>query len=68
MCAWARLHPKVRLHEGRGSREPLPIVRGTLVLVEVGRLLRRERRREPKELWLWWHGPGEATLDLALLW
>src|ERR671912_427929 len=31
--AWARLHPKVRLHEGRGSRGPLPIVRGTLVLV-----------------------------------
>ena len=46
--AWAKLHPKVRLHEGRGSRGPLPIVRGTLVLVEVGRLPRGERRREPK--------------------
>jgi len=66
--AWARLHPKVRLHKDRGSRGPLPIVRGTLVLVEVGRLPRGERRREPKGLWLWWHGPGGATPDLDLLW
>lgn len=65
---WAQLHPKVCLHEGRGSRGPLPIVRGTLVLVEVGRLPRSERRRKPKELWLWWHGPGGATPDLDLLW
>ncbi len=65
--AWANLHPKVCAHEGRGSRGPLPIVVGTLVLVEVGRLPRGERRREPKELWLWWDGPGEQP-DLDLLW
>jgi hypothetical protein len=35
--AWAGLHPKVQNHEGRGSRGPLPIVVGTLVLVEVSR-------------------------------
>jgi hypothetical protein len=64
--AWANLHPKVRAHEGRGSRGPLPIVRGTLVLVEVERLPRGERRREPRVLWLWWHGEGEP--DLGLLW
>jgi hypothetical protein len=46
--AWANLHPKVRAHEGRGSRGPLPIVVGTLVLVEVERLPRGERRREPR--------------------
>ena len=60
------VHPKVRLHKARGSRGPLPIVRGTLVLVEVGRLPRGERRRKPKKLWLWWNGPGEP--DLKLLW
>jgi hypothetical protein len=38
------------------------------VLVEVGRLPRGERRRKPKELWLWWHGPSEASPDLELLW
>ena len=56
--AWAKMHPKVRNHEGRGSRGPLPIVVGTLILVEVERLPRGERRREPRVLWLWWHGPG----------
>jgi hypothetical protein len=65
--AWANLHPKVCAHEGRGSRGPLPIVVGTLVLVEVERLPRGERRREPKKLWLWWGGPGEQP-DLDLLW
>jgi hypothetical protein len=66
--AWADLHPKVRAHEGRGSRGPLPIVVGTLVLVEVERLPRGERRRDPRVLWLWWHGPGGAMPDLDLLW
>ena len=66
VCAWAKMHPKVRAHEGRGSRGPLPIVVGTLVLVEVERLPRGERRREPRVVWLWWHGEGE--LDLGLLW
>ena len=70
---WANyLHPKVCAHEGRGSRGPLPIVVGTpLVLVEVQRLPHGERRREPRVLWLWWHGggpEGATTPDLDLLW
>jgi DDE superfamily endonuclease len=66
--SWARMHPKVQAHEGRGSRGPAPIVVGTLVLVEVERLPRGERRREPKRLWLWWVGPEGAAPDLGLLW
>ncbi len=66
--AWAELHPKVQNHEGRGTRGPLPIVVGTLVLVEVERLPRGERRREPRVLWLWWHGPAGTAPDLDLLW
>jgi hypothetical protein len=66
--AWANLHPKIRAHEGRGTRKPLPIVRGTLVLVEVERLPRGERRREPRVLWLWWHGPEGEAPNLGLLW
>jgi hypothetical protein len=66
--AWADLHPKVQNHEGRGSRGPLPIAVGTLVLVEVERLPRGERRREPRVLWLWWHGPEGTEPDLDLLW
>jgi hypothetical protein len=66
--AWANLHPKIQAHAGRGSRGPAPIVVGTLVLVEVERLPRGERRREPKQLWLWWHGPEGAAPELGLLW
>ena len=61
------LHPKVRAHERRGSRKPLPIVVGTLVLVEVERLPRGQSRREPRVLWLWWHGPEEEAPNLGLL-
>jgi hypothetical protein len=65
--AWTQMHPKVRAHEGRGSRGPLPMAVGTLILVEVERLPRGERRREPKKLWLWWHGPEGTEPDLDLL-
>jgi hypothetical protein len=60
--AWAGLHPKQQEHPTRGSRRPRPIVRGTLVLVEVSRLPGRSQR--PRLLWLWWHGPGRPDPDL----
>jgi hypothetical protein len=66
--AWAEMHPKVHNHAGKGTRGPLPIVVGTLILVEVERLPRGERRREPRVLWLWWHGPEGRAPDLDLLW
>jgi hypothetical protein len=66
--AWAEMHPKVHNHAGRGTRGPLPIVVGTLILVEVERLPRGERRREPRVLWLWWHGPEGTAPDLDLIW
>ena len=62
--AWADLRPKQQEHATRGTRRPRPVVRGTLVLVEVSRLPGRTQR--PKALWLWWHGPG--TPDLDQLW
>jgi hypothetical protein len=66
--AWAELHPKVDNHPAKGTRGPLPIVVGTLILVEVERLPRGERRREPRVLWLWWHGPEGTKPDLDLIW
>jgi DDE superfamily endonuclease len=66
--AFSELHPKVDNHERKGSRGPLPIVVGTLILVEVERLPRGERRREPRVLWLWWHGPEGTAPDLGLIW
>jgi DDE superfamily endonuclease len=66
--AWSKLHPKVHNHERKGSRGLLPITVGTLILVEVERLPRGERRREPRMLWLWWSGPEGMDPDLELLW
>jgi len=39
-----------------------PIVRGTVLLVEVSRLPRQTRK--PRVLWLWWHGTGRPDLDV----
>ena len=64
--AWLGLHPKTRKAQERYGSESACVVKGTVVLVEVGRLPQGERRRQPKALWLWWNGAGE--LNLALLW
>lgn len=64
--AWSGLHPKTRRAAERYGAESAAVVEGTVVLVEVGRLPRGERRRKPKDLWLWWAGEGEP--DLHLLW
>jgi hypothetical protein len=61
--AWSELHPKQQRHPGHGSRGPRPIVRGTIIRVQVERV--PARTRPPKVLWLWWAGPGQLELDLA---
>ncbi|MDP9424606.1 MAG: transposase [Actinomycetota bacterium] len=64
--AWAGLHPKTRRAAERYGATTAAVATGTVILVEVERLPRGERRRTPKMLWLWWYGPGEP--DLELLW
>ena len=61
--AWSGLHPKQQRHPGHGSRGPRPIVRGTIIRVQVQRV--PARTRPPKVLWLWWAGPGAVDLNLA---
>jgi hypothetical protein len=61
--AWAGLHPKQQRHPGHGTGGPRPIVRGTIVRVQVERV--PAKTRPPKVLWLWWAGPGTCDLDLA---
>jgi hypothetical protein len=61
--AWAGLHPKQQRHPTHGSGQPRPIVRGTIVRVQVQRV--PARTRPPKVLGLWWAGPGSVDLDLA---
>jgi hypothetical protein len=61
--AWAGLHPKQQRHPGHGTRRPRPIVRGTILRVQVERV--SAKTRPPKVLWLWWSGPGPLDLDQA---
>ncbi len=60
--AWAGLHPKQQNHPGRGTRKTRPIVRGTVVRVEVSRL--PARPYPPQVLLLWWAGAGAPDLDV----
>lgn len=56
--AWTGLHPKTHgQHAQRDVRGRRPIVRGTLLLVEVTRL--PQPTRQPQALWLWWHTPQD---------
>ena len=64
--AWAGLHPKQHRHPGHGSGAPRPIVRGTVIRVQVERI--PARTRPPKVLWLWWAGPAGCALDPELAW
>jgi DDE superfamily endonuclease len=66
VTAWAGLHPKQQRHPGHGTRGPRPIVRGTIIRVQVERV--PARTRPPKVLWLWWAGPAGYELDLDLAW
>jgi len=62
--AWSGLHPK--LHGGgrwAGPDGP-PIVRGTVIRVEVEHLP-KPTARAVKTLWLWWSGPGQPDLDVC---
>jgi hypothetical protein len=61
--AWPNLHPKLA---GRGrwaGPDAPPIVRGTVIRVDVEHL--PKPTRAIKTLWLWWSGPGEPDLDLC---
>jgi hypothetical protein len=65
VSAWHGLHPKQRTY--RDPDGALTIVEGTLIRLHVTRLPGR-RAREPKTVWLWWHGPTTSDLDLDRVW
>ena len=56
------MHPKTRRIGERYGCERAPVVRGTVILVEVSRLPCETRK--PKALWLWFSGDEEPDLDL----
>jgi hypothetical protein len=60
--AWHGLHPKLwRRAHWAGYSAP-PIVRGSVIRVEVEHLPKPTSRTK-KTLWLFWSGPGEPDLD-----
>jgi len=62
--AWHQVHPRI-IGRGRWAGEELPpIVRGSVLRVDVEHLPRPDGRAK-KTLWLWWGGDGEPDLDLC---
>ncbi len=62
--AWSGLHAIPQHHAQRGTRQPQPIVTGTLIRLEVEHLPRPTKA--PVPLWLWWSGP--VAPDLETIW
>lgn len=62
VSAWHGLHPKLH-RRGHWADHPVaPIVRGTVIRVQVEHLPKPTSRNN-KTLWLWWSGHGEPDLD-----
>ena len=64
MRVWHQLHPQLMTRGHWGKSSPLPIVRGSVMRVEVEHLPKRSTAVK-KTLWLWWSGPTEPDLDLC---
>lgn len=64
VSAWHRLHPKLGRRGHWANHDVAPIVRGTVIRVEVEHLPKPTSRTK-KTLWLWAAGPG---LDLDICW
>ena len=62
--SWNGLHAIPQNHDKRGTRQARPIVRGTLIRLEVERL--PKPTKVPVPLWFWWWGPDLP--DLAIIW
>ena len=62
--AWSGLHAAPQNHATRGTRQPRPLVRGTLIRLQVAHLPRPTKTPQP--LWFWWYGP--LPPDLADVW
>jgi hypothetical protein len=64
VAAWHRLHPKLHARGRWAGHGALPIIRGSVIRVEIEHLP-KPTTRALKTLWLWWSGAGEPDLDLC---
>jgi hypothetical protein len=64
VTAWHGMHPRL-IGRGRWAGGGIPpIVKGTVIRVEVEHLP-KHTARDKKTLWLFWSGPGAPDLDLC---
>jgi hypothetical protein len=61
--AWSGLHPKLGRRGRWAAAVVPPVVRGTVIWVQVSRLPKPSG--PVKVLWLWWAGPGRPDLDVV---
>lgn len=64
ITAWHGLHPKLHRRGRWADHDQPPIVRGTVIRVEVEHLP-KPTARATKTLWLWWSGPHVPDLDVC---
>jgi DDE superfamily endonuclease len=62
--AWSQMHPKLHSRGRWKDHDQPPIVRGTVIRVEVEHLP-KPTARAVKTLWLWWSGSGQSDLDVC---
>jgi hypothetical protein len=66
VAAWAEPHPRLWTRGRFADATVPPIVRGTVIWVQVSRLPKPAGRL--RVLWRWWAGPGAPDLDLVWTW
>ena len=62
--AWSGLHAAPQNHTTRATRLPRPLIRGTIIRLEVEHLPRPTKA--PTPLWFWWS--GRTPPDLSEVW
>jgi hypothetical protein len=64
VTAWHQMHPRLLCRGRWKGRDVPPIVKGSVIRVEVEHLPKHTARNK-KTLWLFWAGPQTPDLDLA---
>ena len=62
VTTWHGMHPKLFTRRHWAGHDAPPIVKGSVIRIEVEHLPRPAGRTK-KTLWLWWSGEGEPDLD-----
>ena len=64
VAAWHDLHPRLARRGQWAEEKEIPIVKGTVIRVDVEHLPKADGQTK-KTLWLWWSGPDRPDLQLC---